>query len=76
MPHNVLCLYGMNVLGRGNTCPCIIERVEPESAIQPPNFVGNDYFCDTGSESIFSLYSMMMIHYGMEMVVDRIMIVP
>ena len=38
----------------GNTCPCI-NRNLASSAIQPPNFVGNDYFCDTGSEEHFQL---------------------
>ena len=29
-------------------CPCT-NILHPESSSQPPSFVGNDYFCDTGS---------------------------
>ena len=33
-----------------NNCPCInTNQVVPSSSL-PPAFVGNDYFCDTGSE--------------------------
>ena len=32
----------------GANCPCINTNLA-SSATQPPNFVGNDYFCDTGS---------------------------
>ena len=36
-----------------NRCPCIhIENAA--AATQPPDFVGNDYFCDTGSRGRFS----------------------
>ena len=31
-------------------CPCININF-PSSTSQPPSFVGNDYFCDTGSQS-------------------------
>ena len=31
-------------------CPCI-NRNEASTALQPPAFVGNDYFCDTGASS-------------------------
>ena len=31
-------------------CPCTNIH-HPSSASQPPSFVGNDYFCDTGSEN-------------------------
>jgi hypothetical protein len=36
--------------GRGlqSNCPCI-DTTTAGSATQPPEFVGNDYFCDTGS---------------------------
>ena len=33
-------------------CPCTNINF-PESASQPPSFVGNDYFCDTASEHRF-----------------------
>ena len=35
-------------------CPCII-RGQESSATEPPAFVGNDYFCDTGASSSFDL---------------------
>ena len=35
-------------------CPCTNVH-NPSSASQPPTFVGNDYFCDTGSENHWSL---------------------
>ena len=37
---------------RGLICPCI-DRNLASSATPPPSFVGNDYFCDTGSEDHF-----------------------
>ena len=33
-------------------CPCI-NILYPASSSQPPSFVGNDYFCDTGSTNQF-----------------------
>ena len=35
-----------------NNCPCTNLNQE-NSATPPPDFVGNDYFCDTGSSIIF-----------------------
>ncbi len=32
-------------------CPCINVTQARSSASSPPAFVGNDYFCDTGSEN-------------------------
>ena len=34
-------------------CPCI-NRDQASSATRPPAFVGNDYFCDTGSSGRFN----------------------
>ena len=39
-------------------CPCINKNFT-SSSTEPPCFVGNDYFCDTGSENHFQL-----IFYG------------
>ena len=33
-----------------NICPCTNRNY---AATQPPSFVGNDYFCDTGSEGLW-----------------------
>ena len=35
-------------------CPCTNIH-HPSSSSQPPNFVGNDYFCDTGSKQRWTL---------------------
>ena len=35
----------------GNVCPCTNTRNNPPPAV--PSFVGQDYFCDTGSENSF-----------------------
>ena len=37
-------------------CPCI-NRDQASSATRPPAFVGNDYFCDTGSSCLSSCVS-------------------
>ena len=36
----------------GNNCPCTNRNLS-SSATPPPDFVGNDYFCDTGSADEF-----------------------
>ena len=38
----------------GRNCPCnIANRASPNDAAQPPFYVGNDYFCDTGASGTF-----------------------
>ena len=35
-----------------NTCPCLDGDLS--TGRQPPSFVGNDYFCDTGSRETYT----------------------
>ena len=37
----------------GDVCPCTNTRNSPPPAV--PDFVGHDYFCDTGSENPFQI---------------------
>ena len=41
---------------RTNNCPCT-NRDQADEAAKPPAFVGNDYFCDTGSSGPFDFDS-------------------
>ena len=47
----VAALHEYYNIGRLNACPSSDTRISPPPAV--PNFVGHDYFCDTGSENRF-----------------------
>ena len=32
-------------------CPCTDDRITPSQLLPIPSFIGNDYFCDTGSDT-------------------------
>ncbi len=41
---------GPNSGGPANSCPCIRNDLVNRSSARIPSFVGDDYFCDTGSQ--------------------------